>query len=193
MRRLCVFCGSSCGSDPRYRAAAAGVGDLLGTLGIGLGFGGGSSGLMGVVADAALGAGAEVVGVIPHALAARELAHREVADMRVVPSMHARKALMAELSDGFIALPGGLGTLEELFEIATWSQLGIHRKPVGVLNVAGFYDPLVAMLDRAVEGGFVSAENRRLIVVEESPAALLEELRALRPPARPEWITPDET
>jgi hypothetical protein len=147
---------------------------------------------MGVVADAALGAGAGVVGVIPHALAARELAHREVADMRVVPSMHARKALMAELSDGFIALPGGLGTLEELFEIATWSQLGIHRKPVGVLNVAGFYDPLVAMLDQAVQAGFVSAENRRLIVVEESPAMLLEELRAQRPSAGPEWITPDE-
>jgi uncharacterized protein (TIGR00730 family) len=148
---------------------------------------------MGVVADAALEAGAEIVGVIPHALAARELAHREVTDMRVVPSMHARKALMAELSDGFIALPGGLGTLEELFEIATWSQLGIHRKPVGVLNVAGFYDPLVAMLDRAVEAGFVSLENRRLVAVGESPAALLEELHAWRPPAGPEWITPDET
>lgn len=147
---------------------------------------------MGVVADAILGAGGDVVGVIPHALAARELAHREVADMRVVPSMHARKALMAELSDGFIALPGGLGTFEELFEIATWSQLGIHRKPLGVLNVAGYYDALTVLLDQAVQAGFVTAENRRLIAVEETPVALLEKLAAYRPPEGPEWITPDE-
>ena len=192
MRRLCVFCGSSCGSDRRYRAAAVSVGELLAARGIGLVFGGGSIGLMGVVADAALGAGGDVVGVIPHALAARELAHREVADMRVVPSMHARKALMAELSDGFIALPGGLGTFEELFEIATWSQLGIHRKPVGVLNVAGYYDALTVLLDQAVQAGFVTAENRRLIAVEETPVALLEKLAAYRPPEGPEWITPDE-
>jgi uncharacterized protein (TIGR00730 family) len=148
---------------------------------------------MGVVADAALAGGGEVVGVIPHALAARELAHGDVADMRVVPSMHARKALMAELSDGFIALPGGLGTFEELLEIATWSQLGIHRKPVGVLNVAGYYDALVALLDRAVEGGFISPENRHLLTVAESPVALLEALEAYRPSEGPEWITPDET
>jgi uncharacterized protein (TIGR00730 family) len=193
VRRLCVFCGSSCGLDPRYRDAASGLGRLLADRGIGLVFGGGSIGLMGVVADAALATGGDVVGVIPHALAARELAHRGVADMRVVPSMHARKALMAELADGFVALPGGLGTFEELLEIATWGQLGIHRKPVGILNVAGYYGPLVALLDHAVREGFVSEENRRLISFAETPAALLDGLEAHRPPESPEWITPDET
>jgi len=158
---------------------------------MGVVFGGGSIGLMGVVADAALAAGGEVIGVIPHALAARELAHREVADMRVVPDMHARKALMAELSDGFIALPGGLGTFEELFEIATWSQLGIHRKPLGVLNVAGYYDPLVALLDHAVREGFVSIGNRDLVAVAETPEPLLEKLLRHRPPEGPEWVTPE--
>jgi len=193
VRRICVFCGSSTGSDPRYRHAAAELGHRLASDEIGLVFGGGSIGLMGVLADAALAAGGEVVGVIPHALAARELAHRAVPDMRIVSSMHARKALMAELSDAFIALPGGLGTFEELLEIATWGQLGIHHKPVGVLNVAGYYDPLITLLDHAVKEGFVSEENRRRIVVADSPPALLEELRAHRPTAGPEWITPDET
>jgi uncharacterized protein (TIGR00730 family) len=193
VRRLCVFCGSSCGSDPRFRDAAADLGRLLATRDIGLVFGGGSIGLMGVVADAALAAGGDVVGVIPHALAARELAHRQVADMRVVPSMHARKALMADLSDGFIALPGGLGTFEELLEIATWSQLGIHRKPLGILNVAGYYDPLVALLDGAVQAGFVSAENRRLVAFADAPGVLLETFRSHRPPAGPEWSTPSQS
>ncbi|MCG6921481.1 MAG: TIGR00730 family Rossman fold protein [Acidobacteria bacterium] len=192
MRRICVFCGSSVGSDPRYRDAAAEVGRRLASEGLGVVFGGGSIGLMGVLADATLAAGGELVGVIPHALAARELAHRGVPDMRVVPSMHARKALMAELSDAFIALPGGLGTFEELLEIATWGQLGIHHKPVGMLNVAGYYAPLITLLDHAVKEGFVSEENRRLIVVADSPPALLEELRRNRRPERREWITPDE-
>jgi hypothetical protein len=192
VRRICVFCGSSVGSDPRYRDAAAEVGRRLASEGLAVVFGGGSIGLMGVLADATLAAGGEVVGVIPHALAARELAHRGVPDMRVVPSMHARKALMAELSDAFIALPGGLGTFEELLEIATWGQLGIHHKPVGMLNVAGYYAPLITLLDHAVKEGFVSEENRRLIVVADSPPALLEELRRNRPSERPEWITPDE-
>ena len=192
MQRLCVFCGSSAGTDLRYREAAESLGRLLVARHVGLVFGGGSIGLMGVVADAVLADGGDVVGVIPHALAARELAHRGVADMRVVPSMHARKALMAELSDGFIALPGGLGTFEELFEIATWGQLGIHRKPVGVLNVAGYYDPLVALLDHSVREGFVSAGNRELIAIEETPGALMEALLRHRPPEGPEWIAPDE-
>jgi hypothetical protein len=148
---------------------------------------------MGVVADAVLAAGGHVVGVIPHALAARELAHRQVKDMRVVPSMHARKALMAELSDGFVALPGGLGTFEELLEIATWSQLGIHRKPVGVLNVAGYYDPLAALLDHAVQEGFVSAANRALVRVAETPEALIDDLLSFRPPPGPEWVRPEES
>jgi hypothetical protein len=148
---------------------------------------------MGVVADAVLAAGGDVVGVIPHALAARELAHRQVEDMRVVPSMHARKALMAELSDGFVALPGGLGTLEELLEIATWGQLGIHRKPVGVLNIAGYYDPLISLLDHAVQEGFVSEANRALVRVAEAPRALLEDLFSYRPPPAPEWVRPEES
>ena len=155
-------------------------------------FGGGSVGLMGVLADHALAAGGHVTGVIPHGLAARELAHRGVADMRVVPTMHARKALMAELADGFVALPGGLGTFEELLEIATWGQLGIHRKPVGVLNVAGYYDPLVALLDHAVAAGFVSEPNRGRVVVDEDAARLLDRLSAHVPPPGPAWITPEE-
>lgn len=193
MRRVCVFCGSSRGSDPRHADAAAELGSLLGRRGLGLVFGGGSIGLMGVVADHALASGAEVVGVIPHGLAARELAHRSVADMRVVPTMHARKALMASLADGFVALPGGLGTFEELFEILTWGQLGIHRKPVGVLNVAGYYDPLAALVDHAVSQGFVNAANRQLVLVDEDPARLLDRLARWQAPPLPNWITPDET
>jgi hypothetical protein len=192
VRRVCVFCGSSPGRDPRYAEQAAALARELASRGIGLVFGGGSIGLMGVLADHALAAGAAVTGVIPHGLAARELAHRGVADMRVVPTMHARKALMAELADGFVALPGGMGTLDELFEIVTWSQLGIHRKPVGVLNVAGYYDPLVALLDHAVAGGFVPAGNRGLVIVDDEPGALLDRMAAHEPPPGPAWVTPEE-
>ncbi len=192
MRRVCVFCGSSRGGDPRYAEAAGRLARALAARGAGLVFGGGSIGLMGVLADEALAAGAEVVGVIPHGLAARELAHRGVADMRVVPSMHARKALMAELADGFVALPGGMGTLDELFEIVTWGQLGIHRKPVGVLNVAGYYDPLAALLEHAAVQGFVSGESRRLVLVDEDPERLLERMAAYEPPAVPAWVSPGE-
>jgi uncharacterized protein (TIGR00730 family) len=192
VRRVCVFCGSSTGRDPRYAEQAAALARELVSRGIGVVFGGGSIGLMGVLADHALAGGGAVTGVIPHGLAARELAHRGVADMRVVPTMHARKALMADLADGFVALPGGIGTLDELFEIVTWSQLGIHRKPVGVLNVAGYYDPLVALLDHAVGGGFISAENRGLVIVDEEPAALLDRMAAHEPPPAPAWITPEE-
>jgi uncharacterized protein (TIGR00730 family) len=148
---------------------------------------------MGALADTVLDAGGEITGVIPHALAARELAHHGVADMRVVSSMHARKALMAELADAFVALPGGLGTFEELLEVVTWGQLGIHRKPVGVLNVAGYYDPLVALLEHAVREGFVTPENRRLVVVETSPDTLVDRLRSHRPARGPEWITPAQS
>jgi len=133
-----------------------------------------------------------VTGVIPHGLAARELAHRGVSDMRVVSTMHARKALMARLADGFVALPGGMGTLEELFEIVTWGQLGIHGKPVGVLNVAGYYDPLVAVLDRAVAEGFVSAANPRLVLVDDDVERLLDRMARHEPPPGPAWITPEE-
>jgi hypothetical protein len=192
VRRVCVFCGSSPGRDPRYAEAAAALAQGLSARGLGVVFGGGSVGLMGVLADHALAAGVPVTGVIPHGLAARELAHRGVADMRVVPTMHARKALMAELADGFVALPGGIGTFEELFEIVTWGQLGIHRKPVGVLNVGGYYDPLVALLDHAVAEGFVTAENRRLVTVDSSPERLLDRMAAHEPPPAPSWITPEE-
>jgi uncharacterized protein (TIGR00730 family) len=193
VRRVCVFCGSSRGSDPRHAAAAAELGTLLGRRGLGLVFGGGSIGLMGVVADHVLAAGGRAIGVIPHGLAARELAHRDVADMRVVPTMHARKALMADLSDGFVALPGGIGTFEELLEITTWSQLGIHRKPIGILDSAGYYAPLLALVDRAVEEGFVTTENRALLCVSAEPAQLLDRMAAQRPPSGPAWISPDQT
>jgi uncharacterized protein (TIGR00730 family) len=147
---------------------------------------------MGVLADQVLAVGGSVVGVIPHGLAARELAHRGVADMRVVATMHARKALMADLADGFVALPGGIGTFEELLEVATWGQLGIHRKPIGILNVAGYYDPLVALLDHAVAEGFVSAMNRGLLSVDDDPVCLLDRMAAHEPPPAPSWITPRE-
>ena len=188
-----MFCGSSRGVDPRHAEAAATLGRLLASRGLGVVYGGGSVGLMGVLADHALAAGGAVTGVIPHGLAARELAHRAVSDMRVVPTMHARKALMASLADGFVALPGGMGTFEELFEIVTWGQLGIHRKPIGVLNVAGYYDPLVALLDHAAAAGFVTSANRRLVTFESDPARLLDRLASYQAPPAPEWITTDET
>jgi uncharacterized protein (TIGR00730 family) len=193
VRRLCVFCGSSPGRDPRHGQAAAGLGRTLAARGIGLVFGGGSVGLMGVVADAVLAGGGDVVGVIPRGLAARELAHKGVADMRVVPTMHARKALMAELADGFAALPGGIGTFEELLEIATWGQLGIHRKPIGVLNVAGYYDPLVGLLEHAVSEGFLPERSRGLVIVDDDVERLLDRLAEHRPPPAPEWVSVDET
>jgi uncharacterized protein (TIGR00730 family) len=192
LKRVCVFCGSRSGSDPRYREAAAALARELVGRRIGLVFGGGSVGLMGVVADAVRDGGGEAIGVIPHGLAAREVAHRGLADLRVVPSMHARKALMADLSDAFVALPGGFGTFEELFEVVTWAQLGIHRKPIGLLNVAGYYDDLVRFLDHAVAEGFVSAENRGLVRIDDRPGTLLDHLAEWRPPVGPEWITPEE-
>jgi uncharacterized protein (TIGR00730 family) len=192
VRRVCVFCGSSPGRDPRYRGAARDLARALVARGHGLVFGGGSVGLMGVLADAVLAAGGEATGVIPQGLAAREVAHRSLTQIQVVPSMHARKARMAELADAFIALPGGFGTFEELLEIVTWAQLGIHGKPIGLLNVAGYYDPLIALVDRAVGEGFVSPENRSLILVEGEADPLLERLSAYVGPPRPEWITPEE-
>ncbi len=192
MKRVCVFCGSRTGGDPRYRDAATALAQELLKRRLGLVFGGGSVGLMGVVADAVRDGGGEAIGVIPHGLAAREVAHRGLADLRVVPSMHARKALMADLSDAFVALPGGFGTFEELFEVVTWAQLGIHRKPIGLLNVAGYYDHLVRFLDHAVGEGFVSAENRGLVRIEDRPGALLDHLAEWRPLAGPKWITPEE-
>jgi uncharacterized protein (TIGR00730 family) len=156
--------------------------------GIGLVYGGGAIGLMGEVADGVLALDGEVIGVMPRHLTSREIAHAGLTDLRVVGSMHERKALMYDLSDGFVALPGGLGTLEELFEITTWSQLGLHVKPSGILDVAGFYDLLVGFLDHVTAEGFVNPEHRRLLIVEERPEALLASLRAFEPPALPRWL-----
>ena len=176
LQRVCVFCGSSTGTRPEHRAAAEAVAVQLARRNVGIVFGGGCVGLMGVVADTALAHGAHVIGVIPSAMVARELAHRGLPDLRIVASMHERKALMASLSDAFIALPGGYGTFEEFCEVVTWTQLGLHRKPCGLLNVAGYYDPLVDLFDRAVADGFVRPENRRIVVADSDPVALIERL-----------------
>lgn len=193
MKRVCVFCGSSPGKRPVYAEAAREVGRLLAERGVSLVTGGGRVGLMGVLADAALEAGGAVTGVIPEALLARELAHGGLTQLHVVGSMHERKALMAELSDGFLALPGGYGTLEELSEVLTWSQLGLHAKPCGLLNVGGYYDPLLALLDRAVEERFLQPEHRALLVVESHPGALLEAMGRFVAPEVEKWIDRDET
>lgn len=187
-RRICVYCGSNAGTNPAYRAAARHLGTLLGERGIGLVYGGGKVGLMGVVADAALAAGGEVIGVIPEALRAREVGHTGLTGLRVVNTMHERKALMEALSDAFIALPGGLGTLDELFEILTWSQLGMHAKPCGLLDVAGFFAPLVAWLDHATAEGFVRPPHRAMVMVETDAARLLERFAEYQAPALGKWL-----
>ena len=192
LKRICVFCGSSPGRDPEYLAAAGALGRGLAQRGIGLVYGGASVGLMGAVADAARAAGGEVIGVIPQALVDREVAHHGLSDLRVVGSMHQRKAHMAELSDAFVALPGGIGTLEELFEIWTWSQLGDHAKPCAVINVRGYYDALLGFLDHSVTEGFLRSAHRELLIVAPTPDALFPALDAWRPPATNKWIEPDE-
>ena len=185
--RICVFCGSNPGVRPEYARAARDLGSLLARRGIGLVYGGGAVGLMGAVADAALEAGGAVVGVIPQTLVARELAHPGLTELRIVRTMHERKATMAELSTAFVTLPGGFGTLDETCEMLTWAQLGIHAKPCGLLNVAGYFDPLLAFLERAVEEGFLHAEHRALVVQETDPARLVEQLlgRLVSDPPRP--------
>jgi uncharacterized protein (TIGR00730 family) len=193
IRRVCVFCGSKAGLDDRYRQAARQLGAQLARDGVGLVFGGGSVGLMGVLADAVLEAAGEIIGVLPKMLATKELLHSGVADMRLTADMHERKALMAELADAFVALPGGYGTFEELFEVITWAQLGIHRKTIGLLNTAGYFDPLVRMIDHAIQEGFVKESHRGLIVVEERPDALLATLRTHEMPAVKRWLGPEAT
>ena len=188
MRRICVFCGSSFGSRPEYRQAATEVGALLARKGVGLVYGGSNVGLMGVVADTVLAGGGDVIGVIPDALVAKEVAHTGLADLRVVGSMHERKALMAELSSAFLALPGGFGTLEEFIEAVTWSQLGLHRKPCGLLNVCGYYDSLLAMLDHAVEEELLRPENRALVLAETEAEILIDKLLSRQPPYVEKWI-----
>jgi len=182
-RRICVFCGSSAGENPAYAAVARELGRTLADRGIGVVFGGGKVGLMGVLADAALAAGGEVIGVIPDALVAREIAHTGLTKLHVVRSMHERKTLMADLASAFIALPGGYGTFEEFFEAVTWTQLGIHHKPCGLLNIDGYYDPLLALIERAVSDGFIREENRALVLDAPDIATLLAKLAAFRPVA----------
>src|SRR5215472_7182278 len=176
MRRVCVFCGSSCGSHPEYRKAIEDLGRELVRRGIGLVYGGGNVGLMGALADAVLKAGGEAIGVIPRNLMAKEVGHKGLTKLHVVGSMHERKALMADLSDAFVAMPGGFGTMEEFCEVLTWSQLGLHAKPCGILNVLGYYSPLLAMFDHAVEQQFLRPENRALVLTHQSAAGLLQAL-----------------
>ncbi len=186
--RICVYAGSNHGLNPAYAEAAADLARLLAGRGIGIVYGGGKVGLMGVLADTGLEAGGEVIGVMPQALIDREIGHGGLTELRVVGSMHERKALMAELSDGFVALPGGAGTLEELIEVYTWSQLGIHAKPMGVLNVDGYYDALAALLDHAVQEGFLRPEHRAAMHAETTPEALLERFEGWRPATVGKWL-----
>ena len=182
LRRICVFCGASAGRNPQYATVAALVGASLAQRGIELVYGGSAVGLMGAVADGALAAGGRVTGVIPAALVDRELAHKGVTELRVVTTLHERKAAMAELSDAFLALPGGLGTLEELAEVLSWAQLELHAKPVGALDVAGFFGPLVAYLDHAEREGFIAPGHRDLLLVDDDLGRLLERFATWRPP-----------
>lgn len=176
MKRVCVFCGSNAGIRAEYGLAAQGLATVLVRRGLGLVYGGGNVGLMGVLADSMLQAGGEVIGVIPQSLVAKEVAHRGVTELRIVDTMHQRKALMNELSDAFIALPGGFGTLDEFFEILTWSQLGIHGKPSGLLNVSGYYDSLLAMLDHAVTEGLLRPAHRELVIADTDADSLVQRL-----------------
>jgi uncharacterized protein (TIGR00730 family) len=193
VRRVCVYAGSNFGSDPAYADAARALAHLLVEREIGVVYGGAGVGLMGVLADTALAAGGEVIGVMPRALIEREIGHTGLTELRMVGSMHERKAQMAELSDAFVALPGGIGTLEELIEIYSWSQLGLHHKACGALNVNGFYDDLAAFLDHAVAQGFLRAEHRAVLTVEDDPARLLDRLQAFEPPTVGKWLELDET
>ena len=193
MKSVCVFCGSNSGRGERYAAAARALGAELGARRIQLVYGGGRVGLMGEVAEAALTAGGHVTGVIPAALVAREVGHNALTEQHVVDSMHERKALMAELSQGFIAMPGGYGTLDETFEILTWAQLGMHEHPIGMLNVDGYFDRLLAFVDHAIAEGFVRPEYRGMISVADTPTGLLDAMARYQPPAVTKWITKSET
>jgi len=193
LQSICVFCGSSTGSEPEYTEAARTLGKVLAGANIRLIFGGGRVGLMDEVANAALAAGGEAIGVIPNSLVEREIAHTGLTDLHVVGSMHERKAMMSDLSDGFVALPGGTGTLEEFFEVLTWAQLGEHTKPCGLMNVAGYYDPLLAVFDHMVGKGFLSEANRALVIIESDPGALLAKLERYRPPETIKWVGGPET
>jgi uncharacterized protein (TIGR00730 family) len=191
-RRICVFCGSNSGTNSAYHDAAVAMGRLLAERGIELVYGGGNIGLMGVLADVVLQARGRVIGVIPDSLMAKEVGNSSLTELRVVKSMHERKALMADLSDGFIAMPGGFGTFEEFCEVVTWSQLGIHAKPCGLLNIEGYYDSLLQLFDHAVREEFLRDENRRLVLEDRDPERLLEKMAQFRSPAVGKWISGDE-
>jgi len=187
IRRLAVFCGSNPGARPDYVEGARAFGHLLAERGIGVVYGGSSVGLMSAVAEAVLDELGDIIGVIPKMLVEREVAHKTLSDLRIVGSMHERKALMAELSDGFVALPGGIGTLEEFFEVWTWAQLGMHAKPCGLLNIAGYFDPLLAFMDHMIDEGFVRPEYRPMLTVAASAAELLTRMADYRAPAIEKW------
>jgi uncharacterized protein (TIGR00730 family) len=189
---LCVFAGANFGTRPEYRSSAESLGRLLASRAIRCVYGAGNVGLMGALADACLQAGGEVIGVIPHGLVQHEVAHLGLTELRIVDTMHERKAMMADLSDAFFALPGGLGTFEELFEVWTWAQLGIHTKPLGLLNVAGYYDPLIAMVDHGVAEGFLRQKHRQSMIVDTDPEALLRKLAEFQPGFTPKWIERDQ-
>ncbi len=191
-QKLCVFCGSNLGISPVYRAATEQLASLLVQRGIDLVYGGGNIGLMGVLADAVLASGGKVTGVIPESLMAREVGHRGLTELRVVSSMHERKALMSDLSDAFIALPGGFGTFEEFCEVVTWSQLGIHEKPCGLLNINGYYDPLLRLFDNAVTEGFLHPDNRALVLDADDPELLLKKMAQFTPTRAAKWIGREE-
>jgi uncharacterized protein (TIGR00730 family) len=193
MKMICVYCGSNPGRLPEYREAARLLGYEMAARGLGLVYGGASIGVMGAVADAMLERAGKVIGVIPVSLATREVAHKGLDELIVVDSMHQRKAKMAELSDGFIALPGGWGTIEEIFEMLTWAQLGFHEKPCGLLNVAAYYDHLFAFLEYAIDQRFVKEEYRPMIMMDRAPAALLDRFSQYRAPKVRKWIGPEET
>lgn len=188
MKRICVYCGSNHGANPGFTQAAEELGQLLAAEGIGLVYGAGNVGLMGVVADAVLAAGGEVVGAIPKALEELEVAHRDLTELLVVDSMHERKQIMADRADGFIALPGGIGTLEELIEVFTWLQLRFHTKPIGVLNVGGYYDKLLDFLDHMCAEKLLRKEQRNMLLVDKSPAGLLRQMREFQPTEIEKWF-----
>lgn len=192
MKRICVYCGSSEGAYPIYKQTAHQFGKTLVKQNLALVYGGATVGTMGAIADAVMAEGGEVYGVIPKGLFGREVPHHDITQLDIVDSMHARKARMAELADAFVALPGGIGTFEELFETLSWSQLGIHQKPMGLLNVNGFYDKLLSFLDDAVQNGFVKAKHRELLVVDTDPESLIEKIKGFQPPLVSKWMGEEE-
>src|SRR5262245_21981439 len=192
LKRVCVFCGSKSGTKPIYADSARSMGRALVRRGIGVVYGGGCVGLMGELADTVMANGGEVIGVIPRALLAREVAHRGVTELLIVRSMHDRKARMAALADGFLAMPGGFGTFEEFCEVLTWAQLGLHQKPCGLLNVEGYYDPLLTLFDRSVAEGFLHPVNRELVLQAVDVETLLDQLLSYQPPAIERWIDSEE-